>query len=250
MAEIISIDLQHERNRGFNPRKPSKRDKIRNTLDPLKTILDQNPRLKFTIVSIVLILIATPTITTTTLIAANNAQTPTNANLFLVVSKDSATPPDTVTVSLYERSCNSAIKSVEANFTYPSSKVQIQNSDAGNSAFSKEDDTILLNGLGAIGRSTTTPVLGTQLIEKFTLNVQQTINKNEFSLSPNSSITDINGKNILSNSLVISSLDQLNALPENKETCNNTPAPQTDNSIVSWLNSHLFQIFHPLLGHH
>jgi hypothetical protein len=110
------------------------------------------------------------------------------AGYFIIFSKAAPPPPTiylnpatqtigsngTVTLDVRENSGTTAVNAVQANFTYPTAQLTFVSIDTTTSAFSVQAENSGTAGQVKIGRGTTTPVSGDQLIARITFQANTT----------------------------------------------------------------------------
>jgi hypothetical protein len=110
------------------------------------------------------------------------------AGYFIIFSKAAPPPPTiylnpssvvigpngTITVDVRENSSTTTVNAVQANFTYPTSLLTFTSIDATTSAFSVQAENTGSAGTVKIGRGTTTPVTGDQLVARVTFQASAT----------------------------------------------------------------------------
>jgi hypothetical protein len=110
------------------------------------------------------------------------------AGYFIIFSKAAPPPPTiylnpasivigpsgTITVDVRENSATTTVNAVQANFTYPTSLLTFTSIDATTSAFGIQAENTGSAGTVKIGRGTTTPVTGDQLVARVTFQASAT----------------------------------------------------------------------------
>jgi chitodextrinase len=93
---------------------------------------------------------------------------PAPPTIYLNPSSQTVGPNGTITVDIRENSGTTSVNAVQANFTYPTSLLTFVSIDASTSAFSIQAEGTGSAGTVKIGRGTTTPVSGDQLVARVT----------------------------------------------------------------------------------
>jgi hypothetical protein len=112
-----------------------------------------------------------PGVTTSTGPVANAPAAIAGNRIYLNPASANPGVGQTVTVEVRENSGSTAINAVQANFTYPTSRLQFVSISADGSAFPVQAENSGTGGQVKIARGTTTPVSGDQLLAKVTFKV-------------------------------------------------------------------------------
>jgi hypothetical protein len=112
-----------------------------------------------------------PGVTTSTGPVANAPAVIAGNRIYLNPASANPGVGQTVTVEVRENSGSTAVNAVQANFTYPTARLQFVSISADGSAFPVQAENSGANGQVKIARGTTTPVSGDQLLAKVTFKV-------------------------------------------------------------------------------
>jgi hypothetical protein len=166
----------------------------------------QDAYVKTGVLSVFLIMLATPFVVSTILNSQFEAQSHEIAMLVITPSAQSFHAGDMITYEVHENSCNTPISQVRLNLSYATAELSLQKVDFSNSTFQNQDEYIAQSGLIQLGRSSNAPVIGDQYVMKAEFKATQDSNPNINALSINSgsSITDTTGtNNITTKTLII-----------------------------------------------
>ena len=115
-----------------------------------------------------------PGVTTSTGPIANAPAAIAGNRIYLSPASANPGVGQTVTVEVRENSGATAVNAVQANFTYPTARLQFVSISADGSAFPVQAENSGASGQVKIARGTTTPVSGDQLLAKVTFKVTAT----------------------------------------------------------------------------
>jgi hypothetical protein len=99
---------------------------------------------------------------------------PNPPTIYLNPASQTVGPNGTVTIDVRENSSTTTVNALQANFTYPTTLLTFVSADYTGSAFSIQAESSGASGQVKIGRGTTTPVSGDQLVAHLTFQASTT----------------------------------------------------------------------------